>query len=112
MFTLASVGMPDIVVEAGGVPAEWTPSGVAAGMNRPVTVDDLWSDPMFRDVPMATVCGFRSYASVPLHDDQGLVVGVLAAMDPEPNRLPADVIGLLSAAEPAVMNLLNKRREA
>jgi CheY-like chemotaxis protein len=112
VLMLASVGMPDIVIEAGGVPAEWTPSGVAAGMNRPVAVDDLWADPIFRDVPMATVCGFRSYASAPLHDDKGLVVGVLAVMDPEPGRLPADIIDLLRKAEPAAMNLINRRREA
>lgn len=112
MLTLASVGLPDIVIEAGGVPAEWTPSGVAAGMNRPVAVDDLRSDPMFRDVAMATVCGFRSYASVPLHDEKGLVVGVLAVMDPSPGRLPAGVIDLLRAAEPAVLDLINRRRDA
>lgn len=111
VLLLASVGMPDLMIEAGGVPAGWTPSSVAAGMNRPVSVDDLWADPMFRDMPMATVCGFRSYASVPLHDAGGLVVGTLAAMDAEPDRLPADIIDLLRAAEPAAMSVINRRRD-
>lgn len=112
MLMLASVGMPDVVTEAGGVPVEWTPSGVAAGMNRPIAVDDLRSDPVFRDMAMATVCGFRSYASVPLHDAQGLVVGTLAVMDPAPGRLPAGIIDLLRASETAVMNLISRRQES
>jgi len=60
---------------------------------------------------MCTVCGFRSYAGVPLHDGNGLVVGTLTAMDPDPYRLPADIIDLLRAAEPQVMTLLDRRRE-
>jgi GAF domain-containing protein len=111
VLMLASVGMPDLVIEAGGVPVEWTPSGVAVGMNRPIAVDDLWADPVFRDVAMATVCGFRSYASVPLHDAQGLVVGTLAVMDAAPHRLPAGIIGLLRASEAAVMNVISRRQE-
>lgn len=111
VLTLASVGLPDLVVEAGGMPVEWTPSAVTAGTDRPVVSPDLRADPVYRDIAMATICGIRSYASVPLHDRNGFVIGVLAAMDPEPGRLPGDVAEVLNAAAPAVMDLVDRRRD-
>ncbi|MFD0523005.1 response regulator [Paractinoplanes durhamensis] len=64
---VASVGLPDLIIEAGGVPIEWTPCGVLAGNDRPVLFDDLTRDPIFRDLPLVSLSDVRSYAGVPMH---------------------------------------------
>ncbi|GIM91046.1 response regulator [Paractinoplanes toevensis] len=108
--TVASVGLPDLIVEAGGAPLEWTPCGVLAGTDRPMLLDDMITDPIFRDIPMVVFSGVRSYAAVPLHSPEGLVVAVLAVMAPEPGRFNAATVDLLRAAAPRVMKLVDRRR--
>ncbi|MEU4237456.1 response regulator [Actinoplanes sp. NPDC026619] len=107
---LASVGLPDLIVEAGGTPIEWTPGGVLAGTDRPVLFDDLSSDPIFQDIPMVTMSGVRSYAGVPLHSPDGLVVGIMAVMDTAPMRFSGATVDTLRAAAPRVMRLIDRRR--
>lgn len=111
LVVAAGVGLPDLILEAGGLPVEWSPCGVAVGGDRPVLMSDMHSDPIFRDTVMTTVCGVRSYAAVPLRTEDGLVVGVLAVMDPEPGKFGAGTVrGLINTA-PAVMEVLNRRRD-
>jgi CheY-like chemotaxis protein len=107
---LASVGLPDLIIEAGGAPIEWTPCGVMAGTDRPVLFDDLSADPIFKDVPMATMSGVRSYAAIPLHSPEGLVVAAMAVMDTAPGRFTGATVDTLRGAAPRVMKLIDKRR--
>ncbi|GIF20497.1 CheY-like chemotaxis protein [Actinoplanes tereljensis] len=108
--TITSVGLPDLVVEAGGAPLDWTPCGVLAGTDRPMLFDDLITDPIFRDIPMVTFSGVRSYAAVPMHSPEGLVVAVLGVMAPEPGRFGGGTLDLLRAAAPRLMKLIDRRR--
>lgn len=110
LHNVATAGLPDMVVEAGGVPIEWTPCGVMAGNDRAVLFDDLTGDPIFKDIMMVRVSGIRSYAGIPLHSPEGLVVGVMAVMHPEPRRFTAATVERLRAAEARVMKLIDKRR--
>jgi GAF domain-containing protein len=107
ILTLASVGLSGLAVETGGVPIEWAPSGLATGAGEAVRIDDLRSD--FPDLPMAAMCDFRSYASVSLRNRDGVVVGALAVMDPDPGRLPPGVTETLTDAAAMVMGLLSPR---
>jgi CheY-like chemotaxis protein len=111
VLKLAAVGLPDLVAAAGGLPIEWSPCGVVVGGDRPVLLADMAADPIFQDTVLATVCGVRSYAAVPMRTESGLVVGALEVMDPAPDRFtPATVRGL-DATVPAVLELLNRRRD-
>ncbi|GAA0579306.1 hypothetical protein GCM10010172_75280 [Paractinoplanes ferrugineus] len=107
---VASVGLPDLIVEAGGAPVEWTPCGVLAGTNRPLLFDDLSADPIFKDIPMVTFSAVRSYAAIPLHSPEGLVVAAMAVMDTAPRRFSGRTLDTLLAAAPRVMRLIDKRR--
>jgi CheY-like chemotaxis protein len=107
---IATVGLPDLIVDAGGVPIEWTPCGVLAGADRPLLFADMTEDPLFKDIPMVSFSGIRSYAGIPLHDRDGLVVGVMAVMDTGPMRFGAETLELLRAAESRVMRLIGHRR--
>ncbi|GIE94565.1 response regulator [Paractinoplanes rishiriensis] len=111
VLTLASVGLPDLLREAGGAPIEWSPAGITVGGDRPVLLGDMRADPVFRDSPMATLCGVRSYAAVPLHDDRGLAVGTLVVMDARPDRFTSATIRGLIATTPAIRRMLDRRRD-
>jgi CheY-like chemotaxis protein len=110
VLTLASVGLPDLIGEAGGLPIEWSPCGVVAGGDRPVLLADMSIDPIFRDTVLATVCGVRSYAAVPVRTDAGTVVGALEVMDTRPGRFTQATVRGLIATAPTVMRLLDRRR--
>jgi CheY-like chemotaxis protein len=107
----AAVGLPDLILEAGGVPIEWSPCGVVVGGDRPVLIRDMRNDPIFRDTVLSTLCGVRSYAAVPLRTEAGLVIGALTVMDTGPDRFTATTVRGLIATTPAVLEVLNRRRD-
>jgi GAF domain-containing protein len=109
VLTVAGVGLPDLINESGGVPVEWTPAGMVVGGDRPVLLADMRADPVYRHTPMSVVCGVRSYAGVPLHAADGMVIGVLSVMDTAPGRFSAATIRGLLSTTPTVMSLLDRR---
>jgi CheY-like chemotaxis protein len=111
VLTLASVGLPDLIGEAGGLPIEWSPCGVVVGGDRPVLIGDLSTDPIFRDTVLAGPCRVRSYAAAPLRTEAGLVVGALEVMDPEPGRFSSATVRGLIATVPTVLRVLDRRRD-
>ncbi|MBB4693335.1 GAF domain-containing protein [Paractinoplanes abujensis] len=98
-FVLASHGMPEWIVDAGGVPIGWAPCALVVKHDSPLIIDDTHDDPAHMDNPIVTVCGVRSYAGVPLHDTDGHLVGTLILMHTEPRAFkPADLPALTTAA--------------
>jgi signal transduction histidine kinase len=53
---------------------------------RPVAIDHVAEDPVYRDHPGPRMYGFQSYVSVPIHH-RGQVFGTLCAVDPRPARV-------------------------
>jgi CheY-like chemotaxis protein len=109
-LTLASTGLPDLLTEAGGIPIEWTPCGVVAGSNRAVVITDLAADPVFHGTPLTWAGGIRSYAGVPLHAPDGLVVGTLSVLDAAPIGFTTRTVRRLTMAAPELTRLLDRRR--
>ncbi|MDY7085445.1 MAG: GAF domain-containing protein [Actinomycetota bacterium] len=106
-FVLASHGMPEWIVEAGGVPIGWAPCALVVEHDRPLIIDDTHDDPAHVVNPIVTVCRVRSYAGAPLHDPDGHLVGTLILMHTEPGAFkPTDLAALEAAAAHATTMLL------
>lgn len=73
--------IPQWIGEAGGTPIEWA---FCLPMLRSRTgwyVNDFATDPVYRDNPLVTVEGVRSYIAAPLITTGGQVVGGLCGLD-------------------------------
>ena len=86
--------------EAGGTPAAAFPRAealcvqvVAAG--ETVVVNDTQRDPRFADQPAIALWGARFYAGAPLKTTDGVVLGALVLLDPEPRQFSEEERALL-----------------
>lgn len=57
------------------------------GRRKAVVIDDVDTDPIFRDHPTPRQYGFKSYISVPIITTSGEFFGTLCGLDPEARRL-------------------------
>lgn len=63
--------------------------------NDEIVIDDVQTDPTYRDHNTPAKYGFRSYISVPIRNADGAFFGTLCAIDPEPRQLKDDrVLGM------------------
>ncbi|WP_433788518.1 response regulator [Actinoplanes sp. CA-252034] len=95
---VASVGVPEPLATAGGVPAEWAPCSMVVGRDEPVLITDTHHDPAHRDNPVVVRLGVRSYAGVPLHDAAGIPVGTLCVLDRVPFAFDEGTLARLATA--------------
>jgi GAF domain-containing protein len=72
---------PAWVAEVGGTPIEWAFCTPLIEERAPRVVPDLTADPMFRDNPLVTVEGVRSYIGAPLISYRGHVLGGICGLD-------------------------------
>lgn len=64
---------------------------------EPLLVDDASADPRFCDMSVVTgEPGVRSYIGVPISTDQGVLIGALCAVSPEPHAFRTDQIAPLA----------------
>jgi GAF domain-containing protein len=107
--------IPAWIAEAGGTPIEWA---FCCPMLRSRTaryVNDVTADPEFRDNPLVTIEGVRSYIGAPLISGSGEVLGGLCGLDVRPRDFDPDQLATLqdladeavrrieAEAEPAIM---------
>ncbi|MEV6346143.1 GAF domain-containing protein [Actinoplanes sp. NPDC051851] len=98
--------VPEWVAEAGGTPIEWAFCGMLLFGSQARAVPDLAADPRFRDNPLVTVEGFRSYVGAPLFSSTGHVLGGLCALDTRPRAFPDDdLVFLAEMADEAVRRI-------
>ena len=103
VFLDATGPMPEWVREAAGTPLEWAFCTPLVRDRAVRTVADLAADPMFRDNPLVTIEGVRSYAGAPLISRNGHVLGGLCGLDIRPREFgPAQLGALQSLADEAV----------
>ena len=57
------------------------------GCRQTIVIDDVETDPVYRDHPTPRQHGFKSYISVPIVTTSGAFFGTLCGLDPEPRRL-------------------------
>jgi GAF domain-containing protein len=98
--------VPDFIAEAGGTPLEWSFCLPLVSGRRAHVVPDLAADPMFRDNPLVTVAGVRSYLGAPLISERGQVLGGLCGLDLVPRSYgPGDLAFLRGMADEVVHRL-------
>ncbi|MET0424982.1 MAG: GAF domain-containing protein [Actinoplanes sp.] len=98
--------VPEFIVEAGGTPLEWSFCRPLVAGRQARAVPDLTADPMFRDNPLVTVAGVRSYVGAPLISHRGHVLGGMCGLDLAPRSYsPADLAFLQGMADEVVHRL-------
>ena len=65
------------------------------GDDKSLVVPDIKRDPLFADNETIKLWGVRFYAGAPLRVADGLVVGALCILDPEPRTLEDEEVALL-----------------
>ncbi len=65
------------------------------GDDKPLVVPDIQRDPRFADNETIKQWGVRFYAGAPLRVADGLVIGALCILDPEPRTLEGEEVALL-----------------
>ncbi len=61
----------------------------------PTSTADAANDPHYRDVPVRTELGIRSYVGVPVRDSSGVVVATLCGIDRDGVEVPSDAVRVL-----------------
>ena len=100
-----------------GVDVQETPREVAfcahaiLDPHEPLVVPDATRDRRFADNPMVTgPFNLRSYAGIPLVDQDGHALGTLCVLDREPREITAETIDILKSLAYAVLTMLQLRR--
>ncbi|MFC4064516.1 GAF domain-containing protein [Actinoplanes subglobosus] len=103
----AGRGIPDWIMRAGGLPAEWSVCPRVVNPDQPLLVDDLHAVDWGFFPATAIVGPLRAYAGVPLRVD-GAVVGTLCAMAPAPRAFDGGAVAVLEDRRPVAMRLLGR----
>jgi GAF domain-containing protein len=103
----AAHGVPDWILEVGGVPAEWSVCPRVVNPDQALLVDDLHAEDWGYFPAKAIVGGLRAYAGVPLRLN-GSVVGTLCALTPEPGAFDGGSVAVLEHRGGLAMRLLNQ----
>jgi len=106
VFLAGSGPIPEWIGEAGGTPIEWSFCLPMLRTRAGWFVNDFAADPEYRDNPLVTVEGVRSYVAAPLIASDGLVLGGLCALDVRPRDFGPGQLGeLQSLADEAVRRI-------
>lgn len=93
---------------------EETPCTSAVLSSGPLLIEDLSTDPRYRDHPLVTSGGLRMYAGMPLVTHRGEALGTLYVLDTQVRRLDAreqDILHGLAALVVDELDLRLKTRE-
>jgi GAF domain-containing protein len=103
--------MPEFLQEAGGTPLEWAFCQPLVTERAPRAVENLATDPLFRDNPLVTIGGVRAYAGAPLVSQSGHVLGGLCGLDVQPRLFGRDELNFLRETADEVVALLEERAD-
>ena len=77
-----------------------------------IVIDDVDTDPAYRDHRTPLQYGFKSYISVPIVDRNGDVFGTLCGIDPEPRRMSGpETLGMFALFADLIAAQLDTERE-
>ncbi len=75
-------------LKAGGeLPVKTTLCDTVRGTRQTIVIDDVASDPIYRDHHTPATYGLQSYIAVPIILEDGEIFGTLCAIDPKPRRV-------------------------
>lgn len=81
----------------GELPVETTICHDVRNQRRPIIINHVSEDPIYREHRTPALYGFQSYISVPIMLADGSFFGTLCAIDPEPHRLDRpETVGLFT----------------
>ncbi|WP_433826786.1 GAF domain-containing protein [Actinoplanes sp. CA-015351] len=78
--------IPEWVAEVGGTPIEWAFCGPLLRSEEARYVNDFTTDAEFKDNPLVTREGIRSYIGAPVISSRGLVLGSVCGLDLQPRE--------------------------
>ena len=82
--------------------------GFVVAENRPLIVEDIFAEPMFKEKEMARKLGLASMVSVPMNVKKNKVVGVLNCFTSSPHRFTATEVNLITTvAKQAAVAIMN-----
>ncbi|MEU4556774.1 GAF domain-containing protein [Actinoplanes sp. NPDC023936] len=95
--------MPEWIAEVGGTPIEWAFCVPMLRNQSAHCVNDFTADPAYRNNPLVTVEGLRSYIGAPVISAGGAVVGGVCGLDVRPRDFGDEQVRLVQelAAEVA-----------
>ncbi|GIF36064.1 GAF domain-containing protein [Actinoplanes xinjiangensis] len=103
--------IPEWVGEVGGTPIEWAFCLPMLRSRTTRSVSDLTTDPEFRDNPLVTIEGVRSYIGAPLISGSGAVLGGLCALDVRPREFDPAELDLMRDLADEVVRRIEARAE-
>jgi GAF domain-containing protein len=93
---LAGFGpVPDWIGEVGGTPIEWAFCGPLLRDPTARFVNDFAEEPEFRDNPLVTIEGIRSYIGAPVLSAGGQVLGSVCGLDVRPRAFDAEELRMV-----------------
>jgi C4-dicarboxylate-specific signal transduction histidine kinase len=75
------------LVAGGELPVERTLCDTVRGARNALVIDDVSTDPVYREHPVPVIYGLQSYIAVPILLEDGEVFGTLCAIDRKPRRV-------------------------
>jgi GAF domain-containing protein len=109
-YILGAHGVSGWVVEARGVPAEWSLCSNTVLAGAPFCIQDTATDPRFAENPLVLMAGLRSYAGVPLTDNTGQHLGAHCVIDDTPRTFTGDDLEVLTEGAVETMHILDRHR--
>ncbi|MEU8243273.1 GAF domain-containing protein [Actinoplanes missouriensis] len=87
--------IPEWVAEVGGTPIEWAFCVPMLRDQSARCVNDFIADPEYRDNPLVTVEGLRSYIGAPVISAGGAVLGGVCGLDVRPREFSEEQLRLV-----------------
>jgi len=109
-YILGAHGVSGWVIEARGVPAEWSLCSTTVLAGAPYCIRDTTTEPELAGNPLVRMSGLRSYAGVPLTDNTGQHLGAHCVIDDVPRDFTADDLEVLTEGAVETMHILERHR--
>lgn len=103
-------GLPDTGSHLQGTPAEWALCTHTVLGARPYRLTDNTADALHAGNPMLTMTGLRSYAGVPLHSDNGHILGAHCVLDAAARHFTDEDLAILTEGAADIMRILDRHR--
>ncbi|GAA2711550.1 GAF domain-containing protein [Actinoplanes palleronii] len=111
-FIIGRHGLSGATAGLQGVPAEWALCTQTVLTSAPYCVSDGTTNPRHSGNPMLTLTGLRSYAGVPLIDDNGQVLGAHCVLDTVPRHFTEHDIASLTEGAAEALRVLGRYHDA
>jgi GAF domain-containing protein len=110
-FFAGSYGLEGWLHEVSGTPIEWSFCAHAVRSRSSLVVEDATEDPRFRDNPLVTQDGIRSYAGAPLIASNGYALGTCCVLGLRARPFGAGEVAALEGMAAEVIAAMDRARD-